>query len=186
MDGNDGHEGGIIYGEDNVECEEESVFHDDPGRQRRHRSNVTMLEFVAFRLHSRADSLEIGGNRVLLFRKLTQEYMVDMFGSIEFQRLDWLRYHQTELCADLYQGLQDAMTRHDTDGHGIGRCIILPSSFAGGARCMLQLYQDAMAIVRHHGKPDYFITMTCNPNWMEVQDALLSGQRSHDRLDLTT
>lgn len=26
-------------------------------------------------------------------------------------------------------------------------------------------YQDAMAIVRNCGKPDYFITMTCNPKW---------------------
>src|SRR5450759_1825906 len=97
-------------GEDNVESEEESAFHDDPVRQSRHRSTVTVLEFAAFRLHSKADSLEIGGNRVLLFRRLTQEYMVDMFGTIEFQRLDWLRYHQIELCLDLYQGLQDAMT----------------------------------------------------------------------------
>ena len=28
---------------------------------------------------------------------------------------------------------------------------------------MMQNYQDAMAIVRSKGKPDLFITMTCNP-----------------------
>ena len=27
---------------------------------------------------------------------------------------------------------------------------------------MVQLYQDAMAIVRKLGKPDYFVTFTCN------------------------
>ena len=33
---------------------------------------------------------------------------------------------------------------------------------------MNQLYQDSMAIIREHGKPDLFITFTCNPNWPEI------------------
>ena len=33
---------------------------------------------------------------------------------------------------------------------------------------MVQKYQDAMAIVRKYGKPDLFITFTCNPNWAEI------------------
>ena len=38
---------------------------------------------------------------------------------------------------------------------------------------MLQLYQDSMAICRAFRKPDIFLTMTSNPNWPEVNDALL-------------
>ena len=38
---------------------------------------------------------------------------------------------------------------------------------------MTQLFQDAMAIVRTFGKPDIFHTMTCNPNWPEIQEQLL-------------
>ena len=38
---------------------------------------------------------------------------------------------------------------------------VLPS-FTGSPRHMQQLYQDAMAIVRKHGRPDLFIIMTCN------------------------
>jgi hypothetical protein len=38
---------------------------------------------------------------------------------------------------------------------------------------MLQLFQDSMAICREFRKPDLFITMTANPNWPEVQEALL-------------
>jgi hypothetical protein len=34
---------------------------------------------------------------------------------------------------------------------------------------MAQKYQDAMAIVRELGKPDVFMTMTCNPDWDEIQ-----------------
>ena len=32
---------------------------------------------------------------------------------------------------------------------------------------MHKQYQNAMAIVRKHGKPDLFLTFTCNPKWRE-------------------
>ena len=51
---------------------------------------------------------------------------------------------------------------------------------------MCQLYQDAMAIVRKKGKPDLFITFTCNPKWPEISEGLLPGQGAEDRPDLTT
>ena len=38
---------------------------------------------------------------------------------------------------------------------------------------MLQLYQDSMAICHAFCKPDVFLTMTANPNWVEIQEALL-------------
>jgi len=38
---------------------------------------------------------------------------------------------------------------------------------------MLQNYQDAMAIVNKFGKPNLFITMTCNPKWHEIEENLL-------------
>ena len=44
--------------------------------------------------------------------------------------------------------------------------------------------QDAMAIVRSLGKPHLFITVTCNPNWPEIQRELLPGQTAADRPDL--
>ena len=63
----------------------------------------------------------------------------------------------------------------------IGKYIILPSTFIGSPRYMMQTYQDAMAIVRRFGKPDLFITMTCNPNWKEIQENLLPRQQASDR-----
>ena len=45
-------------------------------------------------------------------------------------------------------------------------------------------YQDAMAIVRKFGKPDLFITMTCNPKWVEITRELNPGQTAQDRCDL--
>jgi hypothetical protein len=41
-----------------------------------------------------------------------------------------------------------------------------------------------MAIVQRWGKPDYFITMTCNPYWEEITEKLFHGQLPQDRPDL--
>jgi hypothetical protein len=41
-------------------------------------------------------------------------------------------------------------------------------------------FQNAMAIVRKLGKPDFFITVTCNPQWPEIQRALPEGVDWHD------
>ena len=43
---------------------------------------------------------------------------------------------------------------------------------------------DAMSVVTRKGKPHLMITMTCNSNWPEIQDNLLSGQNALDRPDL--
>jgi len=45
---------------------------------------------------------------------------------------------------------------------------------------MGQLYQDAMARVRKFGKPDLFVTFTCNPKWKEITNALLLGHIAKD------
>jgi hypothetical protein len=38
-----------------------------------------------------------------------------------------------------------------------------------------------MKYVRHYGRPDLFITFTCNPTWHEIQKLLLPGQSPLDR-----
>jgi len=46
-----------------------------------------------------------------------------------------------------------------------GNKVLIPTSFTGGPRYMVQSYYDAMAICEHYGFPDLFITFTCNPKW---------------------
>jgi hypothetical protein len=82
-------------------------------------------------------------------------------------------------------GLQDAVHVDGVDASTIGCWIVLPSSFVGGPRHMNQLYQNAVAIVRSLGTPDYFITFTCNGKWPEITNELLRGQTAFDRSDLT-
>ena len=45
-------------------------------------------------------------------------------------------------------------------------------------------YQDVMAIVCAHGKPDLFIMMTMNPNHPDVVAALLPEQSPSDQPDI--
>ena len=51
---------------------------------------------------------------------------------------------------------------------------------------MMQIYQDIMVIVRSKGKPDMFITFTCNPQGKDIQNALLPSQSASDHRDLTS
>jgi hypothetical protein len=51
---------------------------------------------------------------------------------------------------------------------------------------MGQLYQDAMARVYKFGKPDLFVTFTCNLKWKGIKDALLLRQTAKDHLELVT
>jgi hypothetical protein len=68
----------------------------------------------------------------------------------------------------------------------VGQRTILPSSFMGSKRDMTQRYQDGMAIVLKDGKPDIFLTMTCNPSWTEITSELGPNQTPQDRPDLLT
>src|SRR5436853_3051838 len=85
---------------------------------------------------------------------------------------------------ELYQGLSDMISNKDTNLNEIGKRVILSSNFTGSPRYLQQLYQDSMAIVREFGKPDLFITVTCNPTWPEITNELLPNQKSSDRPDL--
>ncbi|KAK4400697.1 hypothetical protein Sango_1175800 [Sesamum angolense] len=87
---------------------------------------------------------------------------------------------------DLYQGLEDAIVAGDTDASVVGRKIVLPSSFTGGPRNMMQHYQDVTAICRTIGTPNFFITFTCNPNWPKISQELqrLLGQHMEDMPDI--
>ena len=80
--------------------------------------------------------------------------------------------------------MRDAIIDGDGDPSKVGRRRILPSTFTGGPRYMHERQQDAMTYVRKSGSADLFITMTCNPNWPEIQNNLLPGQKPKDFPDL--
>ncbi|GBN61620.1 hypothetical protein AVEN_62137-1 [Araneus ventricosus] len=68
----------------------------------------------------------------------------------------------------------------------IGQLIILPSSITGDPRYMHERTQDAMTYVENYGRPDLFVTFTCNLNRTEIQKELFVGQKPQGRHDLMT
>ncbi|XP_025405609.1 uncharacterized protein LOC112679890 [Sipha flava] len=122
-------------------------------------------------------------------RFLFQQYVSDHYVRVEASRLSYLRNNQDQLRSESYQGLMDHLAVQDVpqdQQHAVGRRVILPSSFAGSPRSMQLNYQDAMAIVRKFGKPDLFITFTCNPRWPEIVENLPPRVVSSDRPELVS
>ncbi|KAH9096265.1 hypothetical protein Ae201684P_009499 [Aphanomyces euteiches] len=129
--------------------------------------NVSLNNYARYHLYERGAFSPLHASGPLL-----QVFAVDNFAKVENQRLGFLRDQTNNL-------------RSDT--------IVLPSSYTGGPRYMRQLYLVAMAIVRKYGRPDLFITATCNPKWVEIDRELELAKEDYgfkrppsDRPDLLT
>ncbi|CAN6994353.1 unnamed protein product [Brassica oleracea var. botrytis] len=118
--------------------------------------------------------------------RLLHQYVVDVFTAIEEDRLRWVRNDQDVLRAELYSNVLDVVSKGDTDAKIIGQRFILPPSFTGGPRYLIEKYHDAMAICRKYENPDLFITMKANPNWREIKEHLerYGGDSPNDRPDI--
>ena len=97
---------------------------------------VSMPEFFAFRLMFRNDEQFV----ILHSDKLLQQFVVDAYTMLEAQKLHWVRTHQRELRVELYEGMSEAVMHGETNPSSTRKRVILPSSFTGGARYMLQNY----------------------------------------------
>ncbi|GAB0097572.1 uncharacterized protein DMENIID0001_132240 [Sergentomyia squamirostris] len=65
-----------------------------------------------------------------------------------------------------------------------GVAVLLPSSFPGSPRNMVQRYSDAMSMMAALGKPVLFITFSCNPTWPEMVDNLKPYWSREDQVTL--
>ncbi|XP_076928878.1 uncharacterized protein LOC143593011 [Bidens hawaiensis] len=145
------------------------------------RKKVTIREFFAYHIQDRPNRF----STMLNGRRLFQQILVDKYTMIEAQRLHFIRGKQHELRCDTYESLRGMQSVGNTDVLSAGQRVILPSSFTGGARYMMQNYLDAMCLCRWFGYPDFFITITCNPNWPEVKRFLKDTTlKSEDRPDI--
>jgi hypothetical protein len=165
------------------EEDEDEYLVDDHMTASSHQSRyVSCCEFYSSRLMRLSDDSDY----FCYFGRLYQQYIVDNYLKIEHQKLKYLQFNQDKLRTDLYQGLVDALNGGDHDLTQTGRKLILPASFIGGPRYMLNLFQDAMAIVRKYGKPDLFVTITCNPSWPEILAELKPNQSPQDIPDIVS
>ncbi|KAK6026601.1 hypothetical protein OSTOST_07420 [Ostertagia ostertagi] len=150
----------------------------EPGLRNREGARISQREYYAY-LFSIRDTF----NPILYAGKLCQQFAVDAYVKIEQNRLNFHRRNQLILRRDTYRGLQDYLAGDDNFGPP-GNRVVLSSSHLGSPRGMQQAYQDAMAIVARYGRPTYFLTMTCNPQWRELRENLFPGQSTSDRPDL--
>ncbi|KAH9094890.1 hypothetical protein Ae201684P_022207 [Aphanomyces euteiches] len=136
--------------------------------------NVSLNNYARYHLYERGAFSPLHASGPLL-----QVFAVDNFARWKTKGLDFFVTKPTTSVA--------------THVNSIGKRIVLPSSYTGGPRYMRQRYLDAMAIVRKYGRPDLFITVTCNPKWVEIDRELELAKEDYgfkrspsDRPDLLT
>lgn len=128
-------------------------------------SGISCCQFYSYLLQIRPSQILT----TLLSGRLLQQFLVDMYIKIESTRLDYIRANQDTIRADLYQGIVGSVTSGKTRASNIGKRIVLPASFISGPQDMKRRYLDAMTLVQRYGKPDIYLTMTCNPSWPEIK-----------------
>ena len=145
---------------------------------------LTALQFTTYFLHDRPE-----GEDESMFRRasrLFQEWVLEGFIKVESERVGYFRTndYQGKARSCILQGMVDALRAGETDAAKTGKIQVLPSSHVGSPRYYIKKYHDAMALVRVKGKPDLFITMTCNPKWPEIKEELRAEEAANDRPDL--
>ncbi|XP_021301588.1 uncharacterized protein LOC8068817 isoform X2 [Sorghum bicolor] len=145
------------------------------------RAKVTMQDYFRYMFHYRQNQ----PNPYLCYGTLSSQIKVDARACIDENRLQYILDHQDDIRVDSIQGITDAVNRGCMEGSEMGKMTVLPASFTGGRRYMIQNYHDAIAICREYGPPDFFVTFTCNPKWPEIAEGVLeAGQRGTDRADV--
>ncbi|CAN6885367.1 unnamed protein product, partial [Brassica oleracea] len=144
------------YGE--YEFHREIPLHLETGTSRT-RQFLTIRQYYASQIQTRLNQ----GMTLIKGGRLLHQFVVDVYTAIEEDRLRWARNNQDILRAELYSNVLDAVSKGNTDAKIIGQRFILPPSFTGGPRYLVEKYHDAMAICREFGNPYLFITMIVNP-----------------------
>ena len=149
-------------------------------------NRVTQLQYYAYHLFQRRGE----ATTILCASRLFQQFIVDTWAPTEQSRLRYLRTHQRQLRLELYNQVVNAFTRVDSEiagnANSLGRRNILPSTFQEGPRDMMENLPNSLTISRKYGVTDLFITMTVNPKWPEILNALPPGQTPTDRPDLVS
>ena len=141
------------------------------------RMKITLPRWVRWQVMTRPTQF----NHVVHSRKLFQQFLVDHWAIKETSALNWMKFNQKTICADVYSGVQRSIAEGAVASSG---ATVLAKSFTGGERWYSNAFRDAMAIVRVKGKPSLFITMTLDVNCPEVRALLRDGESPYDRPDI--
>lgn len=111
--------------------------------------------------------------------RIAQEWCCDMYSRFEENKLSY--FESDELQHKVRLATRRSITECTPD-HQPGK--LLPASFHGSPLKRKSDTEDALSIVNRRGRPQVFITITCNPLWPEIVDNLLPNQTASDRPDL--
>ena len=144
--------------------------------------SVTPSMYYRYMLQFRDESKYF--NNILRSGRLMQEYVCTQFFRIENQRLKWVRKNQTQVHADKYRGVIDAINAKDENVLP-GDITVLPPTHYCSPRWYKKGLQDAMAINREYGRPHLFVTFTANAKWKSIFESIdPSLESSLDRPDV--
>ena len=144
---------------------------------------TSLIEVATYHMgstYTRGKMMLLPTNRFQLMSRLSQTYLVDSISRAIDYRLRFHKYHQKDLF-----GIGTEDEGDDTNENvEIGQKTFLSHSMRGSRRHLRSLAKNGLALVSEYGRPSLFITLTCNPNWVEIVEQLLPGQTAFDRGDI--
>jgi len=147
----------LCYGEDGFRTKIQKGY---TGKSKTSKfKSISMKQWFVFLIQER----EHESHTLLLCRRLFQQFLVDGYSAIEANRLSYIKFNQSKLRCEKFSNIKEAVAAGNKKMNEQGRPLLIPSSFTDGPRYMVQQYYDVMAICKHYGFPDLFITFTCNP-----------------------
>lgn len=116
---------------------------------------ITMLQWVTQLLLTESRFQRLG--------PVVNEFLIDVFSCIEDERLAFHANNQDKYTSSLHNASgQHRLPRHVINGTTSANRCVIPASCTSGFAHKAKKATEGMAILRHLGPPDYFITMTCN------------------------
>ncbi|XP_076929594.1 uncharacterized protein LOC143594074 [Bidens hawaiensis] len=130
----------FIYGND---CYRIDIPHRDVSGSNTTKTRLCIMrEFFCYMIQDRLNHFSL----ILQSRRLFQQSLVDAYTMIESERLFFIHNQQKKLRCETYENLRFVQNQGKNDQSTVGQRVILPSSFTGSARYMLQNYLDAMSL----------------------------------------
>lgn len=144
---------------------------------------TSVLQYYAYYLMHR-DTGKF--NPIYYIGTLHQHYVIHAYIQIKNQSKNFNcnLHYKDKLRVKYYHGLMNCVPRTALNNPKkfqnqakLDNIFVLYYTFIGIPRHMLQLYQDAMAVLRKCGRPGLFVIITYNPGWPEIKRALNNFQQ---------
>ena len=127
-----------------------------------------------------------------MFRKMFKDLISSSHDAIEVEGHDHMGSSEDPFHGEVdevdFMDIDNTPIHHDKDREEgnvkIGERTFLGDGHHGSPRHLAKLAMNSLAIVSEFGKPTFFLTLTCNHMWPEVQCRLFPGQSTFDREDV--